>query len=733
MGKTSVALGPPCAPPDLPDDHDVKELRLAVVCYGGVSLAIYMHGITKELEKLIRASKEALTTDTNPFDATKTEFAYFNALKRKAAREGFRTRVVVDIISGTSAGGINGICLAKAIAQDSPQDGLRDLWLQNGAIIKLLAGWPPLPPLAGNRMLRWLGTAFAKMNENPKPTLMPPGLALNLFVTTTDMHGYTRRIPIENPATIETVINKCVLRFHDRDGSGNILGGDPALAWAARATSCFPGAFAATHLTDVIPPDAASSMPAEFFQEHELAETLVADTFFIDGGVLDNFPFRHAVDAIPSKPAVTEVDRKLLFIEPDPAGRQALPDGSSPGFGRTVWAGLSKLPRRQPIGDALDALMLYNERVRRIRQMILVSEDEVVANMLPLLASGFAAANAQVNSDIAGGEFAYQPYLRLKLLSVIEGMANGVCSLAQYPRRTTHWIFIRRVLFAWAQSEHLLEAQGELPPQQVEFLRTFDLGYGRRRFSFVIRRVGYFYGTEDRALLNQLKHGLYQLLCELQSVLDRPAAAELRSTVEDLFGRAQIAPYLAAHRVQPFVDENRKAIQNLRNTLGAYLNGALEGFGERTYNELETLTDGLSDAARDDIRAHYIGFPYWDLVTYPPRALSDVAELDEVEVIRVSPLDTHALVPRSPEGAPDHRAKLKGVALGHFAAFFRRQWRENDYLWGRLDGAERLLWLIEGDTDGTKEAFAAIAAEETGTLPRAKKLLRRVDEYVTGD
>ena len=33
-----------------------KELRLALVCYGGVSLAIYMHGITKEVWKLLRAS-----------------------------------------------------------------------------------------------------------------------------------------------------------------------------------------------------------------------------------------------------------------------------------------------------------------------------------------------------------------------------------------------------------------------------------------------------------------------------------------------------------------------------------------------------------------------------------------------------------------------------------------------------------------------------------------------------
>src|SRR3979490_981457 len=34
-----------------------KELRFALVCYGGVSLALYMHGVIKEILKLSRASK----------------------------------------------------------------------------------------------------------------------------------------------------------------------------------------------------------------------------------------------------------------------------------------------------------------------------------------------------------------------------------------------------------------------------------------------------------------------------------------------------------------------------------------------------------------------------------------------------------------------------------------------------------------------------------------------------
>src|SRR2546430_4320752 len=33
-----------------------KELRLAIVCYGGSSLAVYMHGVTKELHRLVKGS-----------------------------------------------------------------------------------------------------------------------------------------------------------------------------------------------------------------------------------------------------------------------------------------------------------------------------------------------------------------------------------------------------------------------------------------------------------------------------------------------------------------------------------------------------------------------------------------------------------------------------------------------------------------------------------------------------
>ena len=737
---TVVTIGPTAAPavsvrpPDLPSDHDVRELRLALVCYGGVSLAIYMHGITKELEKLSRASAKLIESDSeNPYPSDKSEFAYFNALRRKAAHDGFRTRVVIDIISGTSAGGINGVCLAKAVALDAPQDGLRDLWLTKGAILKLLSRWPKLPPLAGNRMLTWLGGAFSQMDSHGQGTLLPPGLALNLFVTTTDINGYNRQIPIADPAAINTVVNKHVFEFTNRDSVGNLDSRhNHALAFAARATSCFPGAFPATKLADIEHAEARESFPAEFCRVYELAGAPVDQTFFVDGGVLDNFPFKHAVRAIAGKPASTQVDRRLLFIEPDPAVPGQSADGRTPGFRATIWAGLSKLPRRQPIGDALDELMQYNERVRRVKQMIGVVEDDVLAAVEPLLQLEYAEANKKANADaIASSSIAFQAYLRLKLLSVVEGIATSVCRLTKYPATTTHALFVRRTLLAWADAAGLLAKSGDLTDEQRQFLRTFDLGYGHRRLAFVIGRVNHYYGNYDREALNILKHRLYELMAELASVLERPDGAFMPKSVDAIFGEERIGPYLDGWKVAPFLMSVRPEIDELRGTLGAYIDKELEGFGERCYAELVRLTAEMPAEIRDDLKGRFLGFPYWDSTTYPARSLSDVGELDEVQVVRVSPLDTTRLTNgRSPNAA----AKLHGVSLGHFGAFFKRSWRENDYLWGRLDGAERLLWLL-GDTSDVSahEAFSSIVAEEEPKLRKAGALIRRVREYVGGE
>src|SRR4051812_26688055 len=170
------------ASPEHPTAGTVRELRLAVVLYGGVSLAIYMHGTTKELHRLAKASAlEDRGAEDSDAD-TPSERVYRRLLRGLGERQQHvRTRVVVDVIAGTSAGGINGVYLAKALAHNLPQDGLRDVWLDRGDVSVLLRGWHTLPwpvraaaalrkirkrsALDGEAMSRWLYEALAGMDS----------------------------------------------------------------------------------------------------------------------------------------------------------------------------------------------------------------------------------------------------------------------------------------------------------------------------------------------------------------------------------------------------------------------------------------------------------------------------------------------------------------------------------------------------------------------------------------
>jgi hypothetical protein len=51
------------------DTVPCRELRLGIVLYGGVSLAIYMAGITEELHALLRTSRDRASEGPPPADA----------------------------------------------------------------------------------------------------------------------------------------------------------------------------------------------------------------------------------------------------------------------------------------------------------------------------------------------------------------------------------------------------------------------------------------------------------------------------------------------------------------------------------------------------------------------------------------------------------------------------------------------------------------------------------------
>src|SRR5262245_37570137 len=155
-----------------------KELRLGMVCYGGSSLCIYMHGMTKEVHRLLHASavRSAGGTVSEPSGQ-----GYVKLLDSLSGDAGVDLQVIVEVIPGTSAGGINGIFLGKAIAGNRSQDALRDLWFNRGDMNELVIGpqkvlgiklgWKqkiPLllrralkrSPLRGDDMARWLHGAL---------------------------------------------------------------------------------------------------------------------------------------------------------------------------------------------------------------------------------------------------------------------------------------------------------------------------------------------------------------------------------------------------------------------------------------------------------------------------------------------------------------------------------------------------------------------------------------------
>ena len=69
---------------------------------------------------------------------------------------------------------------------------------------------------------------------------------------------------------------------------------------------------------------------------------------------------------------------------------------------------------------------------------------------------------------------------------------------------------------------------------------------------------------------------------------------------------------------------------------------------------------------------------------------TDLGEGEPIDVYRISADDATA---RQHDTLNNHE-KLKGHVLGAFGAFLDKTWRENDILWGRLDGAERLISIL---------------------------------------
>ena len=817
-----------------------KELRIALVCFGGVSLAIYMHGISKEILKLVRASAalhgisdRAQRMHSAFFDQPErtdaeydTEPVYFNLL-REIGRK-LELRVVVDIIAGASAGGINGAMLARALSHDLPMDKLRELWLDNADVSVLLAPdtragtwskWflrPVLwgaaatgmlrsirdfevrqklslfvrsrwfrPPLSGRIMSGLMYDAVTAMGEprHPRASLLPSGHTLDLFVTLTDFHGYHQLVQIHDPPLIHELDHHLVVQFTYRRQSGGEVESDfdmdnaPALAFAARATSSFPGAFPPTRITemDEVVAQKGGVWPkrADFleraFQHHQAAGVDPTTVSFIDGAILNNRPFQEAISAIHGRPDYRQVDRRLVYIEPHPAPPVMPSRSRTPGFFATLRGAMSDIPASQPVTNELNWVNDFNDRVRRLRAIIDSARPQVsqlVANVIPpsfnrTIAPGeLTAWREQVNSQVArDAGFAYQAYVRLKLASVRVFAAQLIVKLRggslQSPLSRVvaeiidAWAIKKGIVYQRADSEALeLEAAtaGKLPGW-VRYLLAFDVKYRERRLHFLVEGQNklYQYLDHDRfagldpVLVDRLKRDFYARLDALRK-RDNASyySADVRKLVSDIFPAMPSAnevrnlqSYAAA-----FVERNFEKLNRLIERL------AVEIDLDASTRELDDLLAALDPVdwhpdARREILINYLGFPFWDVLTLPMINARELGELNEILVDRISPQDARSL--KGFEGIES----LKGIGFAHFAAFLSRSYRENDYLLGRLHAVDRLIDIV-CDSAGPesigsvnvlalkKTAFTIVLDVEERHLAQSKDLIGALRRCVAG-
>ena len=144
----------------------------------------------------------------------------------------------------------------------------------------------------------------------------------------------------------------------------------------------------------------------------------------------------------------------------------------------------------------------------------------------------------------------------------------------------------------------------------------------------------------------------------------------------------------------------------------------------------------MPEALRRHALLSYLGFPFYDAITLPLLRGEDLTEFDAVKVDRISPDDARSI---RPGGTHD---TLRGVEFYNFGAFFSRAYRENDYLWGRLHGAERMIDLVASVLPDNaslpaeelqafkSQAFLAVLDEEDGRLTADPALVPGIREEV---
>jgi patatin-related protein len=853
-----------------PAVHYKQEVRFAVVMYGGVSLAIYINGVTQEMLRWVRstarsADPHVALLPNSELNLSGTERVYRKlsyilaaggvgkeptrdllekAEKSLAANETIRTRFVVDIVSGTSAGGINGIFLGKALANGQDISGLENLWVKEGDVRTLINDKrsvegpvvlqdPPASLLNGQRMYFELLKAFDSM-EATGARSAPFVDELDLFVTTTDLSGVTLPIRLSDGVVYERR-HRNVLRFvysnsnassESRDRNDFEAKFNPFLAYAARCTSAFPAAFEPMCLCDTdsildgyLPYAKKENCRSDssdwqrFYKDYLNPAGVNTVKFpkrpFADGGYLDNKPFTYATETIARRQADLLVTRKLIYIEPSPEHPEEQPDTAvKPDAIENVSAALLSLPRYETIREDLQRVRDHNRLVERVISIIQSVDQDKVKSIEEETKSGTQRKTESFTDDewskmdlaqvVSKKGIGYVAYHRLDISAVSDDLARLVTRVAGFDEESDHFMIIRSLVGEWRAKTYIEHGTGK--PSLNQFLFEFNLNYPMRRINFLRTKISelaegdkYRGDAAAQAELLRIKKELNKAYKELRSTARQLRARQPRA--KEGSGPAEADPSPAYDAIQDLKkvlveettkrvveeqvkklnadDETKKRLaeevrSKINDPVVEYFLGVRSNGGTATGGTIKSQCDaraqellkdtsilnlfnsiadalrakigpakkradetcrgclGLPDKASDDeckppdpkAGSHaYLGYYYqnydeYDRIIFPIIYGTEIGEAAKVDIIRISPEDATALINERETGA----RKLAGSALGHFGAFLDPLWRRNDIMWGRLDGAERIITaLLPNDRKLARllvgEAHAAIVHE----------------------
>ena len=740
-----------------------KELRLALVCYGGISLAVYMHGITKEVWRLAGASRALHEGDDMP---SGTQGVYRQLLQELEREGGARIRVLPDIVAGASAGGINGIFLAQAIATGQSLEPLTDLWLASADVEALVdpnaapssrfskmwalpLAWAAAgrskdkvdeldggtrdevraklshlirsrwfePPFGGAAFTGLLLDALDAMAASTRgPRLLPPDHPLDLFVTVTDFTGHPERLSLHSPPEVVETEHRVVVAFGDGGERVDTLAALPELAFAARATSSFPGAFppfTVGELDGVLKERRRAWPGRRAFLTRVLPRQSAANAadsaVLIDGSVLANAPFRPAIDALGRRPAKRQVDRRFIYIDPSPGTKFSLRrGGETPGWFQTILGAISDLPRQQPIRDNLEAIAVRSARTERLRGIVASIRPTVEAEVRGLFgdtltterptATRLAAWRRRSHAQaVTSAGYAHAAYLHLKLNGVVETLVALLADQSRAPpERLTRALADR------------LPAAGD-DDAVAAMLRGLDVRFRIRRLQLLARRLADLEADGDVLALAPAREAIYASLGHYRERCRAETHASLRPLLR---GKPDGLALLAA------------------------LAGSLDltALDAETDARLAAALAALPVASRESLLIAYLGFPWFDVATLPLLQGEGLDEFDTIKVDRIAPDDATSIRVGGAE------ATLKGIQFNNFGAFFSRAYRENDYLWGRLHGAERLIDITLSTSPRRlkpgrvatikRRAFLAILDEEEPRLTAVQPLIASLREEI---